>query len=272
MKPHPKLFSFDGTAPHILAPGCRRNSCTAFTLIELLIVIAIIAILAALLLPVLSKAKAAALRAKCTSNLHQIGIALRLYVDEFRKYPAFGYPGSALFRSNFWDNAVLAYAAGNQGVFLCPGSTGTNNDRVINWSLRDPKLGYIWPNRSYGYNAYGVGMGLTEPRPLPGGGPATLGLSPLAFSPGAGPPVSESMVLAPGEMIAAADYDPFMDDDGDGDLHPDWLRGLTLTGKRHARGTVVVFCDAHVEYAKTNRWTANTASARQRWNNDHQPH
>jgi prepilin-type N-terminal cleavage/methylation domain-containing protein/prepilin-type processing-associated H-X9-DG protein len=269
MKPHPKLFSFDHTAPHVLGPGCRRDPRHAFTLIELLIVIAIIATLAALLLPVLSKAKAAALRARCTSNLHQIGIALRLYVDEFRKYPAFGAPGPAPLRSNFWDNAVLAYAAGNQGVFLCPGSTGTNNDRVINWSLRDPKLGYIWPNRSYGYNAYGVAL---EIRALPGG-PATLGLSPMIGSfPVASALVSESRVVAPGEMIAAADYDPFMDDDGDGDLHPDWLRALTLTGKRHARGAVVVFCDAHVEYAKTNRWTANTASARQRWNNDHQPH
>src|SRR6266496_2500483 len=252
MKPDPRPFSLHHTAPHILGPGGRRNSRRAFTLIELLIVIAIIAILAALLLPVLSKAKAAALRVRCTSNLHQIGIALRLYVDEFRKYPAFGYPGSALFRSNFWDHAVLAYAAGNQGVFLCPGSTGTNNDRVINWSLRDPKLGYIWPNRSYGYNAYGAAM---ERQLLL---PATLGLSPMTGSfPGAGALVSESRVVAPGEMIAAADYDPFMDDDGDGDLHPDWLRALTLTGKRHARGAVVVFCDAHVEHAKTNRWTAN---------------
>ena len=270
MKPDPKPFSLHHTAPRILGPGSRRNSRRAFTLIELLIVIAIIAILAALLLPVLSKAKAAALRARCTSNLHQIGIALRLYVDEFRKYPAFGYPGPALSRSNFWDHAVLAYAAGNQGLFLCPGSTGTNNDRVINWSLRDPKLGYFWPNRSYGYNAYGTGAAERQPFP---GGPATLGLSPMTVSfPGAAALVSESIVVAPGDMIAAADYDPFMDDDGDGDLHPDRLHALTLTGKRHARGAVVVFCDAHVEHAKTNRWTANTASARQRWNNDHQLH
>lgn len=47
---------------------------------------------------------------------------------------------------------------------------------------------------------------------------------------------------------------------------------LTLTGKRHARGANVVFCDAHVEYAKTNRWLARTEVARRRWNNDHQPH
>lgn len=64
-----------------LAPHASRRA-PAFTLIELLIVIAIIAILSAMLLPVLAKGRLSAQCAACESNLRQLGVATQLYWDD----------------------------------------------------------------------------------------------------------------------------------------------------------------------------------------------
>src|SRR6266404_5355728 len=75
--------------PMPLASGQPRGAGRAggFTLVELLTVITIIAILATLLMTTFSSVKRRAREAVCTSNLHQIGIALHLYLDDFAQRP-----------------------------------------------------------------------------------------------------------------------------------------------------------------------------------------
>jgi prepilin-type N-terminal cleavage/methylation domain-containing protein len=60
----------------------RYGRARGSTLIELLVVIAIIAILAAILFPVFPRAREKARQASCQSNLKQLALGMRMYVDD----------------------------------------------------------------------------------------------------------------------------------------------------------------------------------------------
>lgn len=130
------------------------NRNRAFTLIELLAVIAIIGLLASLLLPVLSSATEKGRRTDCLNNLRQVNLAIRLYAeDDADLLPVLPIP-------NPYPNGIGAYykqlvkgylglagpASPAEKVFICP------SDRVI-WS----QIGHAFT--SYTFNGYEVGPG-----------------------------------------------------------------------------------------------------------------
>jgi prepilin-type N-terminal cleavage/methylation domain-containing protein len=109
------------------------NDRRGFTLIELLVVIAIIAILAAILFPVFAQAREKARQASCQSNLKQIGLAFKMYIQDYdERWPQsdpingnnntqgqqggagqdFGFNGDVC-------NALIPYTK-NEQIWICP--------------------------------------------------------------------------------------------------------------------------------------------------------
>lgn len=253
----------------------------AFTLIELLVVIAIIAILAAMLLPALAKAKQKAKQTSCINNMHEIGLALVMYVGDFPQYPSCFDPVKNIY---VWQPRLLSFMANNRNAFNCPAALPQSYwDTNLNNTLSGPsgqlKLGedgkidnfaILNTTRfSLGYNDWGLQNTLNPPR----GMGADIGTT----------PIKESMIRSPVNMISLGDVrsdaangtvnfnanlDPVIGDAADNSL----TAHDQAPSNRHNYQTDLLFADGHVESAKRNDVIdPNNNAWRARWNNNNDP-
>jgi prepilin-type N-terminal cleavage/methylation domain-containing protein len=122
--------------PHrvLAARHDRSMDKPGFTLVELLVAIAVIGILAALLLPALSRAKAAARRTACISNLRQINLATSMYADDHADAIRAVTKEEALYFT--YKESIQPYLSRNgsptnEPVFVCPADDFNCDDPVL---------------------------------------------------------------------------------------------------------------------------------------------
>jgi prepilin-type N-terminal cleavage/methylation domain-containing protein/prepilin-type processing-associated H-X9-DG protein len=114
----------------------RGGNTTGFTLIELLVVIAIIAILAALLLPTLVHAKRKAITIQCSSNVHQMSIAVMLYAGDHKGVYPWTWTGTAIGRGVTWFTFLRPYL-NNTNVVLCPAKQRADTGTPLTYVFSD---------------------------------------------------------------------------------------------------------------------------------------
>lgn len=266
-----------------------------FTLIELLVVIGIIGILASLLLTALSGAKDRARSLTCKNRLHQMSLALQMYVNEHQnRYPYIHAHDTdptlegAIGRENtsFWWAKLIPYypVKWTNATYHCPGYKGAINGCV---GTVGPAGQVKAPFGSYAYNSEGVAV------PNVPGTPFTvqLGLGPPQVQVGSmgGPTLRgaltpESRIKVPCEMLAIGES-RFLNANVNGTAggcdrltcgllksrNPWPFAWYAFDPRRHGRKYNVAFCDGHIE--ALNPWVLfDPSKTAAMWNSDHQPH
>ncbi len=117
--------------------GHRPAGARAFSLVELLVVLAIVSLLAALLLPVLARARVRAQGVVCAGQLRQLGIAVRLYATDHVDFLPRSQHSAFAHKERPWGSALAPYLGGSTEswtqllatVYHCP-----SDSRVGAWS------------------------------------------------------------------------------------------------------------------------------------------
>jgi prepilin-type N-terminal cleavage/methylation domain-containing protein len=123
-------------------PRRSAKNTGAFTLIEVLVVVAIIALLVAILIPSLSKARHQAKAVACRANLHDLGIAFTMYAEAYRGYfPLTAGSGSDSFYAlgsrgsdpnGRWKSNYLK----NLSILICPATRNRIRPETLNWPVQ----------------------------------------------------------------------------------------------------------------------------------------
>jgi prepilin-type processing-associated H-X9-DG protein/prepilin-type N-terminal cleavage/methylation domain-containing protein len=264
-----------------MTPQCR-NQHSAFTLVELLLVIAIIGILAALLLATVAQARGKALQIQCANNVRQLGLALRGFVTDNHVYPLFINIGS---RNGNYPEHNASWEAALQHSELSTATNRASSGRYLSqgvWKCPAAFKPHSFPtNRfyiSYGYNAYGMSA-QTDTNSLGVGGHYVWDFPHNTHWPA--PPMNENEIVRPSEMMAIGDGF----EGGNGIVRDavstlwrtygltDDLGSTKRSYARHQGKANVVFCDGHVESPRLQFLFEDTSDAAlSRWNRDHLPH
>lgn len=160
--------------------GTNRSAgarASALTLVELLVVIAIVGVLGALLLPALTRGRAAAKRAQCVSNLRQLGVATQLYWNDNGGRCFYAVPANTNGGQLWWFGWLQSPGAGaGEGQRAFDLTVGVLHPYIQLSAVRlCPSLNYAAPYFklkasnvvfSYGYNKFLSPPTVREP-PLP---------------------------------------------------------------------------------------------------------